>query len=676
MPSDFPRARAPDQPAAPTRAPAATATEFLIKLPARARPEKCFAAIDRYLALLSGRHVCKILVSCDVDDETMNNAAVRERFRQYPTVEVRFGHSRSKVEANNADMDAAGDFEVLFMASDDMLPEVPGYDAIIVERMRRYFPSNDGVLFFNDGHQGRQVNTQSILGRRYYQRFGYLFHPDYLSLWCDNEFTEVAYRLGRQIYFDEILIRHQHPGVIGAPVDALLQRNNSFDQRDKAVFEARAKRGFEITPRHLLSVVLVAGARGPAGTARLEQKLRAQIAQARTTHTMEILHLTGAEPGSWEAPWRELLAQARGEYVCCVQADDDLAPNYVAEVYAAIADGSRDYAGIAGLISFRGGPQKFVSSTAFSDRTQRDGTFRTPPSLLNPIRRALLVQALEGPAPAAGCGAWQLPPTVRKAIVSGLEITAPIYWCSPAHWARMNSSSAPVAVAGATPGPTGNEAGATGSAGVTQTMLPLAAGAMTDLMFPGSRRQRIVMGLSRRLGGWLAGRPQRVDQRPKRRRDQLDVVINGLPSLLLRLIAGWPIQPGADPAANRAGLREYLLAQTRSATVKPVVFEGNEGATLQVEWQGFFRRSEAYIDLRENLDDPAGVEHLISHLSRLEPAKRHVFLVVYGKLAMPCLGELQRYFAGCTYPSEGGFLDRHGLAIMVKQVGGGLSDVR
>jgi hypothetical protein len=77
--------------------------------------------------------------------------------------------------------------------------------------MTEHYPDTDGVLWFNDGYQGNRLNTLCILGKKYYDRFNYIYHPDYISVWCDNEFMDVANLLGKQIYFDDIIIRHEHP---------------------------------------------------------------------------------------------------------------------------------------------------------------------------------------------------------------------------------------------------------------------------------------------------------------------------------------------------------------------------------------------------------------------------------------------------------------------------------
>ena len=77
--------------------------------------------------------------------------------------------------------------------------------------MEEFYPNTDGVLWFNDGFQKDKLNTLCILGKKYYERFNYIYYPEYKSTWCDNEFMSVANILGKQTYFDEVIIKHEHP---------------------------------------------------------------------------------------------------------------------------------------------------------------------------------------------------------------------------------------------------------------------------------------------------------------------------------------------------------------------------------------------------------------------------------------------------------------------------------
>ena len=191
--------------------------------------------------MLSGKRDVSFLLSFDEDDATMNNVGMKNWFKPLgKNVHVHFGHSKTKIEACNADLDKAPDFDIILLASDDMIPVQEGYDDIICSDMEKYFPDTDGVLWYNDGLVGDALNTLSIMGKKYFDRFGYMYHPDYESVYCDNEFMESSRMLGKCEYIDNVIIKHEWVGM-AEPNDPLHQKNHTLDlyHRDGNVLLSR-----------------------------------------------------------------------------------------------------------------------------------------------------------------------------------------------------------------------------------------------------------------------------------------------------------------------------------------------------------------------------------------------------------------------------------------------------
>jgi hypothetical protein len=218
---------------------------LLIKIPTRERPQKFLHILEKYYSLASPKYPVHVLVSTDVNDLSMQTPEVRRELQKYPTVVVRQGEHRTKVEAVNSFVDEY-DFDILLQGADDTVPIVEGYNEILADCMRQNYPDTDGVLWFNDGTQGRNLNTLAIMGRKYYQRFGYVTHPSYVSLWGDNEFTEIANFLGRQIYFDQVIFRHEHWIFGHTAKDALYERNDAYFQQDRENYLRRRSRNFDL----------------------------------------------------------------------------------------------------------------------------------------------------------------------------------------------------------------------------------------------------------------------------------------------------------------------------------------------------------------------------------------------------------------------------------------------
>ena len=213
--------------------------KILIQFNTRNRPGKFLEVLGLYYGLADNKDDFFINVSCDIDDDAMNNDFIKDKIGEYANVRIFYNNNKSKVESVNAGF---GDlkYDLILLASDDMIPEVQGYDNIIREEMKKHFPDTDGILWFNDGVQGRRLNTLSILGKKYYERFGYIYNPEYKSLWADNEFMTVGNMLNKQVYIDRIIIRHRHHSVDkSVECDSLYRRNEAYYNEDRDMFNKR-----------------------------------------------------------------------------------------------------------------------------------------------------------------------------------------------------------------------------------------------------------------------------------------------------------------------------------------------------------------------------------------------------------------------------------------------------
>ena len=216
--------------------------KLLIKFPTRSRPKQFFETFNLYQQMLSGQHESRFIITIDNDDKTMNNQQVRERLNNYQNTKYYYGNNKTKIQAINANLDL--NFEILLLASDDMIPQIQGYDNIIAEDMITNFPDLSGCLHYNDGRQGYKINTLSILGINLYKYFGYIYHPSYQSMYCDNEFMDVTRSMGKAIYIDKTIISHKWIDICGGKKDELYLRNDGPNWKDKINYEKRKAAGF------------------------------------------------------------------------------------------------------------------------------------------------------------------------------------------------------------------------------------------------------------------------------------------------------------------------------------------------------------------------------------------------------------------------------------------------
>lgn len=217
--------------------------KLLIKYATRARLKLFFQTLELLRSNATTRP--HFLIAIDEDDILMNSTRSLSRLSEMHDVTVVVGTSKTKVEAINTGFsEYQGEWDVVLVASDDHIPVVQGYDQTILDDMAAHFHDTDGELWYRDPRQD-MINFVPIMGRKRYESLGYIYHPAYCSLWCDNEQTEVALRDGK-IHRSEVqLFSNESPDWGGGiPRDPLYQRNNRFYKADKLVYEQRKAAGF------------------------------------------------------------------------------------------------------------------------------------------------------------------------------------------------------------------------------------------------------------------------------------------------------------------------------------------------------------------------------------------------------------------------------------------------
>ena len=221
--------------------------KLIYKLASRNRPEKFKHVVEKSIKFLSGKHDVRFVITLDDDDDTMNNDKMREWMDNLDADLVyHYGNSKTKIEACNADLEKE-DGDVLLLVSDDMIPCFEDYDEIIMNGMEQCFPNMDGAIKFHDGLRPREdmLMTLPVLGWKLYEAFGYVYHPDYTSVYADNEMTIVCRDLGKLVSSPTCIFRHEWTS---QPFDELHARNENSEMYkiDGKVFEERKKNHFDI----------------------------------------------------------------------------------------------------------------------------------------------------------------------------------------------------------------------------------------------------------------------------------------------------------------------------------------------------------------------------------------------------------------------------------------------
>lgn len=193
---------------------------ILFKFPSRSRPEKFFAIIDKVYELGEG-HDWSILATLDEDDPTADTDDFNFRVGQYEKVTAIWGRSTGKINAINRDLEYAGDFDIIVLLSDDMHAQMGFFEEII----KAYADGFSGLAHFPDGIVNERLCTFTIMDKKYFDLFGWLYNPIYDSVYADNEQHETAVLLGRYKYIPIQIVKHLHPCYGMAPTDDLYRRN-------------------------------------------------------------------------------------------------------------------------------------------------------------------------------------------------------------------------------------------------------------------------------------------------------------------------------------------------------------------------------------------------------------------------------------------------------------------
>ncbi len=228
---------------------------FLIQFPTYKRPVKFLDCLEKYVQMASGKHSLYFNINCDLEDKQMYNGAMvqcitdifKARGLDNISNAMNFDDNTEKISAINAHINT-DIFDILLVASDDMIPVLDGWDDEIARAMEKFFPNLDGALHFDDSYTSDKLITLSIMGVALYKTFGYVYHPDYKSLYCDDEFTREVKRMGKYAYVGECVIRHEHYAEKNnsntGDLDDTAKKTLKYAGRDEQVFQYRLSLGF------------------------------------------------------------------------------------------------------------------------------------------------------------------------------------------------------------------------------------------------------------------------------------------------------------------------------------------------------------------------------------------------------------------------------------------------
>lgn len=203
--------------------------------PSRSRPEKAKATARKWIeqAGVPVEHIFSVDTSDPRRNEYLDTGWTT---MVYP--------NESVVEATNrAAKVATGD--LLLYLSDDF----DCFENWGVKVVEQFKDENRPLLIkCDDGLQKFHVPvlTIPIMNRALYERLGYFWHPEYKSMFVDEDLYWTSFKLAALKMCPQIKFQHNHPANGKAPNDETYNRSAANWEQGKAVFAHRKAAGFPL----------------------------------------------------------------------------------------------------------------------------------------------------------------------------------------------------------------------------------------------------------------------------------------------------------------------------------------------------------------------------------------------------------------------------------------------
>lgn len=202
----------------------------------RERPKQAYKTAKKWIQMAGIDF--SYFISLDNNDPTANE--LRYLTQSLPLSTLSAGN-KSAIEAINHGANFVFKncrADVCIIVSDDTDCEV-NWGVSLLEQLKG---KSDFCAKVDDGLQPTLV-TMPIMDRVYYERYGYIYNPDYLHMHCDQELTSVAIMTGKYIKLP-LSFPHLHYTSGMNDFDDIYAKNNATWTQGETLFNERLKTNF------------------------------------------------------------------------------------------------------------------------------------------------------------------------------------------------------------------------------------------------------------------------------------------------------------------------------------------------------------------------------------------------------------------------------------------------
>ena len=207
--------------------------------PSRNRPYMSFETAKKWIE--SAKKEVEIEYYLSIDTDEPQKELYKQLFSNLPVKIAEFENQTAIQAINNSAKLTKN--ELIIVVSDDF-DCFNHWDEWLLSYLK---DKKDFIVKTDDGIQPRLI-TLPILDRVYYERFGYVYYPEYQHMFCDTEMTEVGHILGKVIDLRNGNFKFQHKHYTAGLMqkDAINEKNDATWNQGEMLFNNRKMQNFFI----------------------------------------------------------------------------------------------------------------------------------------------------------------------------------------------------------------------------------------------------------------------------------------------------------------------------------------------------------------------------------------------------------------------------------------------
>ncbi len=181
---------------------------FSLIHPSRGRARQAYDTMNRWIAKSVYKDI-QYIFSLDNDDRQLNfYRSFLSRAVGNITPEIVIDNNRNLVQAIQKVKPEMINGQIIIVVSDDFdCPQDWDKELLsaIDDREEFAIKVNDGI-----SKSDNPIMMLPILSKKLFDRLGYIYYPEYIGMYADNDLFEVCDKLGAMIHAPHLLFQHNH----------------------------------------------------------------------------------------------------------------------------------------------------------------------------------------------------------------------------------------------------------------------------------------------------------------------------------------------------------------------------------------------------------------------------------------------------------------------------------